>query len=240
MAGYGVIPRRAGDGELLYDRRLSAQEAQARIARVHAPYHQALADLLAETQEQHGMALLLDWHSMPSRAAGGGIGRRGGRGIDIVLGDRHGASAKGGVTRRMRALFEAEGLRVALNAPYAGGYATQTWGRPDEGVQAVQVRHAREHEALVAGLEALGLQMLVDPKHRLPQLNTVRVPDGIDEAQVRAHVLKEWDLEIGAGLGPLKGKVWRIGLMGASATPWHVKICLTALGEALAAQGYRR
>jgi alanine-glyoxylate transaminase/serine-glyoxylate transaminase/serine-pyruvate transaminase len=110
----------------------------------------------------------------------------------------------------------------------------------EEGVQAVQVRHAREHEALVAGLEALGLQMLVDPKHRLPQLNTVRVPDGIDEAQVRAHVLKEWDLEIGAGLGPLKGKVWRIGLMGASATPWHVKICLTALGEALAAQGYRR
>jgi alanine-glyoxylate transaminase/serine-glyoxylate transaminase/serine-pyruvate transaminase len=110
----------------------------------------------------------------------------------------------------------------------------------EEGVQAVQVRHAREHEALVAGLEALGLQMLVDPKHRLPQLNTVRVPDGIDEAQVRAHVLKEWDLEIGAGLGPLKGQVWRIGLMGASATPWHVKICLTALGEALAAQGYRR
>lgn len=110
----------------------------------------------------------------------------------------------------------------------------------EEGVQAVQVRHAREHEALVAGLEVLGLQMLVDPKHRLPQLNTVRVPDGIDEAQVRAHVLKEWDLEIGAGLGPLKGQVWRIGLMGASATPWHVKICLTALGEALAAQGYRR
>jgi alanine-glyoxylate transaminase/serine-glyoxylate transaminase/serine-pyruvate transaminase len=109
----------------------------------------------------------------------------------------------------------------------------------EEGVQAVQVRHAREHEALVAGLEALGLKMLVDPKHRLPQLNTVRVPEGIDEAAVRAHVLKAWDLEIGAGLGPLKGQVWRIGLMGASATPWHVKVCLTALGEALAAQGYK-
>ena len=109
----------------------------------------------------------------------------------------------------------------------------------EEGVQAAVVRHARVHEALVAGLEAAGLKMLVDPKHRLPQLNTVVVPDGVDEAAVRTHVLKAWDLEIGAGLGPLKGKVWRIGLMGASATPWHVRLCLTALGEALAAQGVK-
>jgi len=109
----------------------------------------------------------------------------------------------------------------------------------EEGVQAATVRHARMHEALVAGLEAAGLKMLVDPKHRLPQLNTVLVPDGVDEAAVRAHVLKTWDLELGAGLGPLKGKVWRIGLMGASATPWHVRLCLTALAEALAAQGVK-
>jgi alanine-glyoxylate transaminase/serine-glyoxylate transaminase/serine-pyruvate transaminase len=109
----------------------------------------------------------------------------------------------------------------------------------EEGVQAATVRHARMHEALVAGLEAGGLQMLVDAKHRLPQLNTVLVPAGVDEAAVRAHVLKAWDLEIGAGLGPLKGKVWRIGLMGASATPWHVRLCLTALAEALAAQGVK-
>lgn len=108
----------------------------------------------------------------------------------------------------------------------------------EEGVQAATVRHARMHEALVAGLEAAGLEMLVDAKDRLPQLNTVRVPDGVDEAAVRAYVLKAWDLEIGAGLGPLKGKVWRIGLMGASATPWHVRLCLTALCEALAAQGF--
>jgi alanine-glyoxylate transaminase/serine-glyoxylate transaminase/serine-pyruvate transaminase len=108
----------------------------------------------------------------------------------------------------------------------------------EEGQQAAVVRHARAHEALVAGLEAAGLSMLVDAPHRLPQLNTVLVPDGIDEAAVRAHVLKTWDLELGAGLGPLKGKVWRIGLMGASATPWHVRLCLTALCEALAAQGF--
>ncbi|MCA6230557.1 MAG: alanine--glyoxylate aminotransferase family protein [Phenylobacterium sp.] len=107
----------------------------------------------------------------------------------------------------------------------------------EEGQQAVFVRHARMHEALVAGLEALGLQMLVAPEHRLPQLNTVRVPEGVDEAAVRAHMLARWDLEIGAGLGPLKGQVWRIGLMGASATPWHVRLCLTALADALAAQG---
>jgi alanine-glyoxylate transaminase/serine-glyoxylate transaminase/serine-pyruvate transaminase len=108
----------------------------------------------------------------------------------------------------------------------------------EEGQQAAVVRHARVHEALVAGLEAAGLEMLVEPAHRLPQLNTVKVPDGVDEAAVRAHVLKTWDLEIGAGLGPLKGQVWRIGLMGASATPWHVRLCLTALCEALAAQGH--
>ncbi|MCA3740776.1 alanine--glyoxylate aminotransferase family protein [Phenylobacterium sp.] len=107
----------------------------------------------------------------------------------------------------------------------------------EEGQQAVFVRHARMHEALVAGLEALGLAMLVAPEHRLPQLNTVRVPEGVDEAAVRAHMLARWDLEIGAGLGPLKGQVWRIGLMGASASPWHVRLCLTALADALAAQG---
>lgn len=107
----------------------------------------------------------------------------------------------------------------------------------EEGQQAAIVRHARMHQALAAGLQALGLELLVGEAHRLPQLNAVVVPEGVDEAAVRAHVLKAWDLEIGAGLGPLKGKVWRIGLMGASATPWHVRRCLTALGEALAAQG---
>jgi len=108
----------------------------------------------------------------------------------------------------------------------------------EEGQQASIVRHARMHEALVAGLEAVGLRLLVDAPHRLPQLNPVIVPDGVDEAAVRSMVLKNWDLEIGAGIGALKGKIWRIGLMGASATPWHVRLCLTALCEALAAQGY--
>jgi len=109
----------------------------------------------------------------------------------------------------------------------------------EEGQQAVLVRHARTHEALAAGIEAMGLSFLVAEKDRLPQLNTVVVPDGVDEAAVRSFVLAKWDLELGAGLGPLKGKVWRIGLMGASATPWHVRLCLNALSEALAAQGFK-
>lgn len=109
----------------------------------------------------------------------------------------------------------------------------------EEGQQAVLVRHARSHEALAAGIEAAGLTFLVDPAHRLPQLNAVIVPEGVDEAAVRAYVLAKWDLEIGAGLGPLKGKIWRIGLMGASATAWHVRLCLTALCEALNAQGFK-
>lgn len=109
----------------------------------------------------------------------------------------------------------------------------------EEGQQAVLVRHARAHEALAAGIEAMGLSFLVAEKDRLPQLNTVIVPEGVDEAAVRSYVLAKWDLEIGAGLGPLKGKVWRIGLMGASATPWHVRVCLSALAEALDAQGFK-
>jgi alanine-glyoxylate transaminase/serine-glyoxylate transaminase/serine-pyruvate transaminase len=107
----------------------------------------------------------------------------------------------------------------------------------EEGQQAAIVRHARMHQAFVAGLAELGLGILVDEAHRLPQLNAVVVPEGVDEAAARAYVLKAWDLEIGAGLGPMKGRIWRIGLMGASATPWHVRLCLTALAGALAAQG---
>jgi N-formylglutamate amidohydrolase len=136
-AGFGVIPRKAGDGASLYDRRLSLAEAAGRLERVHAPYHRELEALMLAARERHGLALLIDWHSMPSRATGGR--GRSGRGVDVVLGDRHGSSCRGATMRRVRALFEAQGWRVALNSPYAGGHATQAWGRPDEGFQAVQV-----------------------------------------------------------------------------------------------------
>ena len=107
----------------------------------------------------------------------------------------------------------------------------------EEGLDVRHARHRRLHEALVAGLEALGLSLPVAPAHRLPQLNAVSVPDGGDEAMVRLFLLERFGLEIGAGLGPLKGRIWRIGLMGASATAVNVRLCLTALAKALAAQG---
>lgn len=136
-AGYGVIPRKAGDGTALYDRTLTRAEAMGRLEHVHAPYHGALGDLMRAARDRHTVALLIDWHSMPSRAAAATGRNR--RGIDVVLGDRHGSSCRGATMRRIRALFEGEGWRVGLNAPYAGGYSTERWGRPDEGFQAVQV-----------------------------------------------------------------------------------------------------
>jgi N-formylglutamate amidohydrolase len=136
-AGFGVIPRRAGDGVPLYDRRLSLAEAQGRLALAHEPYHAALGELMAAARERRGLAVLVDWHSMPSRAVRGGA--RGTPGPDVILGDRHGTACASGLTRKLRLLFEAAGWRVGLNQPYAGGYTTQTWGRPDAGFHAIQI-----------------------------------------------------------------------------------------------------
>ncbi|RMF99064.1 MAG: alanine--glyoxylate aminotransferase family protein [Gammaproteobacteria bacterium] len=107
----------------------------------------------------------------------------------------------------------------------------------EEGLEAAWQRHAREHRALAAGLEALGLQFVVAPEWRLPQLNAVRVPAGVDEAAVRARLLREHDLEIGAGLGPLAGQVWRIGLMGNTARRRNVLRCVSALCAELPGAG---
>jgi len=108
----------------------------------------------------------------------------------------------------------------------------------EEGLEARWRRHARQGRALVRGLEALGLSPLVDASERLPQLTAVRIPDGVDDAEVRARLLSDHDVEIGGGLGPLKGRVWRIGLMGAAATEANVRRALEALTAALAAQGF--
>ena len=132
-AGYGVLPRLAGDGAPLYARRQSLEEAEARVRTVHAPYHAALQDLMQAAHARHGRALLIDWHSMPARAAG----------ADVVLGDRHGAACQARLTRRLRALFEGLGWRVGLNHPYAGGWSTQRWGRPQQGFEAVQIEISR-------------------------------------------------------------------------------------------------
>jgi len=99
----------------------------------------------------------------------------------------------------------------------------------EEGIENAWKRHARNHKALKAGLDALGLDLIVDEAYRLPQLNAVQVPDGIDEALVRRRMLSDFGIELGAGLGALAGKVWRIGLMGQSSSPRHVTLALAAL-----------
>ncbi|PCI37172.1 MAG: alanine--glyoxylate aminotransferase [Rhodospirillaceae bacterium] len=105
----------------------------------------------------------------------------------------------------------------------------------EEGLENSWARHAKNHLALRAGLEAMGLGLLVNEADRLPQLNAVTLPEGIDEAAVRKALLTNYDLEIGAGLGALAGKVWRIGLMGQSSDAAHVVLCLSALDGTLTA-----
>jgi alanine-glyoxylate transaminase/serine-glyoxylate transaminase/serine-pyruvate transaminase len=107
----------------------------------------------------------------------------------------------------------------------------------EEGLEKAAARHRRNHQALVAGLEAMGLSMAVDAQWRLPQLNAVCIPDGADDARVRQRLLQDFDLEIGAGLGALAGKTWRIGLMGHASRERNVILCLTALETALREEG---
>lgn len=109
----------------------------------------------------------------------------------------------------------------------------------EEGLESTWDRHRRNHKALRAGLEVLGLRMIVPRSERLPQLNAVRVPKGVDEARVRRRVLAEHNLEIGAGLGDLAGKIWRIGLMGYSSRRENILTCLSALASALVAENMR-
>jgi alanine-glyoxylate transaminase/serine-glyoxylate transaminase/serine-pyruvate transaminase len=103
----------------------------------------------------------------------------------------------------------------------------------EEGLEARWARHLRVHRLLRAGLEAMGLAYLADPKHQLPMLNAVGAPEGVEESAVRRRLLEEFQIEIGGGLGAFKGKAWRIGLMGESATDRHVEAVLSALARIL-------
>jgi alanine-glyoxylate transaminase/serine-glyoxylate transaminase/serine-pyruvate transaminase len=105
----------------------------------------------------------------------------------------------------------------------------------EEGLQPAWDRHMQNHLALRAGLEAMGLSLIVPEQERLPQLNAVTIPKGVDEANVRRRLLQDFNLEIGAGLGSLAGKVWRIGLMGYASNAKNVILCLSALESLLAA-----
>jgi N-formylglutamate deformylase len=135
-AGLGTLARVVATGESIYRDKLRFSEAEFRVRSCWMPYHDSLAALLTETRERFGACLLIDCHSMPAH---------GGRGTtpDIVLGDAHGTACSGKVTSLVEQTLTAMGYEVRRNDPYAGGYVTRHYGRPREGVHALQIEIAR-------------------------------------------------------------------------------------------------
>lgn len=107
----------------------------------------------------------------------------------------------------------------------------------EEGIENAWARHRLNHDALAAGLNAMGIQFLVDASCRLPQLNSVMIPQGVEDGDIRTTLLQDYNLEIGAGLGEFAGKVWRIGLMGYASRKQNVLQCLSALEAVISAKG---
>jgi N-formylglutamate amidohydrolase len=141
-AGLGSIARIVAEGQEIYGRKLTFAEAASRIETVHTPYHAALRALIAEAKAGFGAAVLVDWHSMPSAAAQtlGQSGDIRGAGVcDMVLGDRFGSACDARLIALVERELEALGYRVTRNAPYAGGYTTEFYGRPRDGVHALQI-----------------------------------------------------------------------------------------------------
>lgn len=128
-AGLGVIPRVVRDGAEIYRDKLSPAEAAERLIRLYRPYHDTLAKLVGETRRRFGVAVVIDCHSMPSAAAV----------PDVVLGDRYGTAAAPELMHCAQQSFEEKGFTLAHNVPYAGGYTTQLYGRPVEGVHGLQI-----------------------------------------------------------------------------------------------------
>ena len=141
-AGLGSIARIVAEGQEIYARKLTFAEAARRIETIHRPYHAALGALLADAKRAFDCAVLVDWHSMPSAAART-LGQSGdvfGSGAcDFVLGDRFGAACAPPITGLVERQLEGLGYRVTRNAPYAGGYTTETYGRPGQGEHALQI-----------------------------------------------------------------------------------------------------
>jgi N-formylglutamate deformylase len=137
-AGLGVIPRVVAEGAAIYVGKIPRAEAAERIARCHAPYHEALAGLMRRARARWGAAVLYDCHSMPTDALKAAPRVRGRR-PEVVLGDRFGSAAAEWAVAEAQAAFEAAGFAVARNTPFAGGYITQRYGRPAQGFHAIQI-----------------------------------------------------------------------------------------------------
>lgn len=132
-AGLGCLPRIAAGGEQIYARKLTQAEGAARLNQIHDKYHERVQLELQSMRLRHGVAVLIDCHSMPSRQPSQ-------RDLpDIILGDRFGSSCHSKLTGRVERAFKASGLRVTRNAPYAGGFTTRRYGRPKTGIHALQI-----------------------------------------------------------------------------------------------------
>lgn len=137
-SGLGVIPRVVSNGRSIYRGKISRLDVETRLAAHWKPYHSTLETLMEQSQRMYGEAILIDCHSMPHEAIKGST-RRGIPNAQIVLGDRFGAAASSDVVDRIEAAFVRAGLKVARNAPFAGAYITQHYGRPSRGQHVVQV-----------------------------------------------------------------------------------------------------
>jgi N-formylglutamate amidohydrolase len=140
--GLGTIARVVATGEEIYARKLRFAEATERVARLYRPYHRALKQLLAATQDSFGFYLLVDCHSMPSAIAQGERGLARSR-ADIVLGDCHGTACHPVVTETAQSVLRSKGYQVTRNTPYAGGFTTQHYGKPAAGGHGLQVELSR-------------------------------------------------------------------------------------------------
>ncbi len=158
-AGLGTIARIVASGESIYRDKLPFAEAERRVAAYWQPYHDCLSRLIDETRDAFGASLLIDCHSMPAH---GSTSRAGTRGVDFVLGDAFGTSCAPRVTRRVEQVLTELGYVVRRNDPYAGGFVTRHYGRPREGVHALQIEIARALYMDEAAFE------------RLPEFDTVR------------------------------------------------------------------
>lgn len=133
-SGLGVIPRTGAEGRSIYQRKLRYEEARARLERFYHPYHTALQAEISDLKSRFGMVVMADMHSMPALS---------GRGADIVLGDRYGTSCSQAVTDKVEAIFQKLGLVTVRNNPYAGGFTTEHYGRPLDGVNVIQIEISR-------------------------------------------------------------------------------------------------
>ncbi len=163
-SGLGTIPRLVADGKAIYAEPLPVAEALSRIENVYVPYHRALQQLLDRTAAEFGVAILIDCHSMPSTVRASNLRGR----PDFVLGDRHGSSCAPALTDAIERGLVRRGYDVSRNRPYAGGFITEHYGRPREGVHAIQIeinralyldernlRRAKGYEALETDLAGL-------------------------------------------------------------------------------------